>query len=160
MCWAIFPETWNLCGHSSFNVKFCSIRSRINFYRCSALPTKLTRPAESWSLCWFVINRHCRSHGFKSCTGLNVFRPYFHYCLSSVHYCEDRFHIYFLNRNSHIWFSYVHNFSENIFLLSLLIFCHFYHVQSWKLFTYFLCLLLTLQEASPSSHYQVLRCCF
>ena len=31
-------------------------------------------------------------HGFKSRTGLNFFRPYFHYCLSSAHYCEDHFH--------------------------------------------------------------------
>ena len=23
---------------------------------------------------------------------LNFFRPYYHYCPSSVHYCEDRFH--------------------------------------------------------------------
>ena len=30
---------------------------------------------------------------FKSRTGLNFFRPCFNYCLSGVHYCEDRFHI-------------------------------------------------------------------
>ena len=24
---------------------------------------------------------------------MNFFRPYFHYCSSSAHYCEDRFHI-------------------------------------------------------------------
>ena len=33
------------------------------------------------------------------------FRPYFHYCSSSVHCCEDRFHINFLHCSSHIWFS-------------------------------------------------------
>ena len=44
----------------------------------------------------------------KACTDLNFFsRPYFHHCLRSVHYCEGRFHIHFLNRNSHIWFSYI-----------------------------------------------------
>ena len=33
-------------------------------------------------------------YGFKSCTGLNFFfRPYFYYCLSSVHYCKDHSHI-------------------------------------------------------------------
>ena len=32
-----------------------------------------------------------RGHGFKSRTGLNFFRPYFHHCLSSAHYCEDHF---------------------------------------------------------------------
>ena len=30
---------------------------------------------------------------FKTCAGLNFFRPYFHYCLSSDHCCEDGFHI-------------------------------------------------------------------
>ena len=31
------------------------------------------------------------------------FRPYFHYCLSSAHYCEDHFHSWFkcCNRWSH-----------------------------------------------------------
>ena len=38
---------------------------------------------------------HCTGiAGFKSRTGLNLlfFWPYFHYCLSRAHYCEDRFH--------------------------------------------------------------------
>ena len=37
-------------------------------------------------------------HEFKSRTGLFFFffEPYFHNCLSSVHYCEDRFHIHAL----------------------------------------------------------------
>ena len=44
-----------------------------------------------------ALHRYRRGLGFKSRTGLNLsFRPYFHYCLSSVHYCEDPFHIYFL----------------------------------------------------------------
>ena len=33
------------------------------------------------------------------------FRPYFHYCLSSVHYCEDHFHIQVLICSSNIWLS-------------------------------------------------------
>ena len=33
------------------------------------------------------------------------FRPYFYYCLRSVHYCEDRFQIHFLNRSSYTSFS-------------------------------------------------------
>ena len=38
-------------------------------------------------------------------------RPSFHYCLliSSVHYCEDRFHIHVFNRSSNIWLSHIHN---------------------------------------------------
>ena len=31
---------------------------------------------------------------FKSRKGLNFFWRYFHYCLNSVHYCEDRFQIH------------------------------------------------------------------
>ena len=39
---------------------------------------------------------------FKSRTGLNFFRPYFHFFLRSIHYCEDRFPIHFLIRSSPI----------------------------------------------------------
>ena len=31
---------------------------------------------------------------FMARTGLKIFRPSFHYGLSSVHKCEDRFHIH------------------------------------------------------------------
>ena len=34
------------------------------------------------------------------------FRPYVDCCLSSVHYCEDRFRIHFFIRSSHMQFSY------------------------------------------------------
>ena len=37
------------------------------------------------------------------------FRPYFHYCSSSVHYCEDRFHIHVFIRSSNMWLSYIHS---------------------------------------------------
>ena len=30
-------------------------------------------------------------------------------CSSSVHYCEDRFHIHVFIRSSRIWFSYIHS---------------------------------------------------
>ena len=36
-------------------------------------------------------------------------KAYFHYCSSSVHYCEDHFHIHFFIRSSQIWSSYIHN---------------------------------------------------
>ena len=34
-----------------------------------------------------TLHRYRRGHGFKS-----RFRPYFHYCPSGAHYCEDNFH--------------------------------------------------------------------
>ena len=48
-------------------------------------------------------------------------RPSFHYWLSSVHYCEDRFHIHVFIRSSNIWLSYFHSrlnytLQENVFL--------------------------------------------
>ena len=43
------------------------------------------------------------------------FRLYFHYCLSSVHYCEDRSHIHFFIRISHIRFSYIHRQDYNYY---------------------------------------------
>ena len=46
--------------------------------------------------------------GSKSSTGLKFFRPYFHDYLSSVHNCENRFHIRFFNRLSHMLFSYIY----------------------------------------------------
>ena len=36
-------------------------------------------------------------------------RPSFHYYLSSVHCCEDRFRIHVFNRSSNIWLPYIHN---------------------------------------------------
>ena len=40
-----------------------------------------------------ALHRYRRGHGFKSRTGLNsFFKSYFHYCSSSVHHCEVRFH--------------------------------------------------------------------
>ena len=33
--------------------------------------------------------------------------PYFHYCLSTVHYYED--HVHFFVRSSHVWFSYLYS---------------------------------------------------
>ena len=40
-----------------------------------------------------ALRRYRRGHGFKSRTGLNsFFKSYFHYCSSSVHHCEVRYH--------------------------------------------------------------------
>ena len=41
-----------------------------------------------------ALHRYRKGHGFKSRTGLNFFRPYFHYWLSSIQYCADHFHIH------------------------------------------------------------------
>ena len=35
------------------------------------------------------------------------FRPYFHYCLSSVQHCKDHLQIHFLDRSLHKWFLYI-----------------------------------------------------
>ena len=57
-----------------------------------------------------ALHRYDRGHGLKSRTGLNYFfRPYFHYCLSSVHYCDDRFHIHVFIRSLNMWLSYIHS---------------------------------------------------
>ena len=37
------------------------------------------------------------------------FKLYFHYCSSSVHYCEDHIHIQVFIRDSNIWLSYIHS---------------------------------------------------
>ena len=45
-----------------------------------------------------ALHRYRKGHGFKSHTGLNFFfKPYFHNCLGSVHYCEDRYRINYLS---------------------------------------------------------------
>ena len=65
---------------------------------------------------WFVssvgrmLHRHRKGHGFKSLTGLNFFfRPYFHFCTSSVHYCEDCLYIHIFICSSNIWLSYIYS---------------------------------------------------
>ena len=42
-------------------------------------------------------------------TGLNFFRPCFHYCSGSVHCCKDHLHIQVFIHSSHVWFSYIHS---------------------------------------------------
>ena len=51
------------------------------------------------------LHRYRRGHGFKSLV---------HYCLSDVHHCDDRSHIPFFIRSSHIWFSYIHSQLINV----------------------------------------------
>ena len=52
-------------------------------------------PALSWlgSSVGRALHRYPKGHGFKSLPAWIFFRPSFYYYLSSVHYCEDRFHI-------------------------------------------------------------------
>ena len=72
------------------------------------------KPTGSWLLSWFQIKpwsdelmavniwisymwtaeKEMNMDEFKSRKGLNFFWRYFHYCLNSVHYCEDRFQIH------------------------------------------------------------------
>ena len=49
-----------------------------------------------------ALHQYFQGHGFNSVQAwIFIFRPYFHYCLSRVHYCKDCFHVHFLNRSSH-----------------------------------------------------------
>ena len=79
-------------------------------YRCSTLPTELTNQLHVGLLAQLV--EHCT--GIAKVMGSNpvqawiFFRPYFHYCSSSVHYCEDRFHIHVFICSSNVLLSYIH----------------------------------------------------
>ena len=57
------------------------------------------------SLLW-LLRWHCPHH--FHCQYQCHYYCYFHYCLSSVHYGEDHFHIHFFIRSSNIWFSYIY----------------------------------------------------
>ena len=51
-----------------------------------------------------------RYTGIAKVMGSNpVSRPSFHYCSSSVHYCEDHFNIHVLICSSNIWLSHIHS---------------------------------------------------
>ena len=74
------------------------------------------KPTGSWSLCWFQINPSGsgdkRLWIYESHIPFRpelLFRPYFHYCLSSVQNYEDRFHIHVFIHSSNIWLSYIHS---------------------------------------------------
>ena len=78
-------------------------------YWCSALLTELTSQLGAGHYVGSKLTREV-VNGFKSRTGLNFFfRSSFHNCSSSVHYCEDRFHIHVFIRSSNIWLSYIHS---------------------------------------------------
>ena len=49
------------------------------------------------------------------------FKPSFHYCSGSVHYCKDRFHIHFFIRSSHGWFSYIFTVIQKLTLKTKMI---------------------------------------
>ena len=79
-------------------------------YRCSALLTELTNELPVGLLAQLV--KHCT--GIAKVMGSNpvrtwiFFRPYFHYRSSSVHYCEDHFHIHVFICSSNVLLSYNH----------------------------------------------------
>ena len=58
---------------------------------------------------------HCSSitegQGFESLTSLNFFRLSFRNCKSCVKNCDDLLSYSSIHRSSHIWFSYIHNWS-------------------------------------------------
>ena len=78
----------------SSNIWLSYIHSRLfTTSRVYLEPTQC--PAPSWlvSSVGRALHRYRRGHGFKSRTDLNFFQAFFHYCFSSVHNCENRFHI-------------------------------------------------------------------
>ena len=93
---------------SAFQIyDFSYIHSRLfTTSRVHLEPTQ--RPAPSWlvSSVGRALHRYRRGHGFKSRAGLNSF----HYYLSSVHNCEDRYHIHVFIRIS--------NFHSRLFISS------------------------------------------
>ena len=57
-----------------------------------------------------------RCTGIAEVMGSNIFRSYVYYCSSSVHYCEDLFHIHVFIRSSNIFtvvYSSLHGFIWN-----------------------------------------------
>ena len=60
---------------------------------------------------WSLQLRSSESLCLKCRKGLNFFRPYFHYYLSSVHNCEGHFHIPFVQPQfTHMIFIYLQSF--------------------------------------------------
>ena len=59
------------------------------------------------------LNQYSRGHGFKSCTGQKFFYTLFSLLVNSVNYYENRFHFYFFNCSSCIWFPYIHGHWQN-----------------------------------------------
>ena len=93
--------------HHFNSVFLCSIRG---FHR-SKLPVvyrhlfSLRARSLVWDLCYSAAAHYNIGDRFwkkllSPRTGLNFFRPYFHYSPSSVHYCEGRFHV-------HPWFHFM-----------------------------------------------------
>ena len=93
----------NITFGSSWTLSACGSLSAVQIYDFHIFLTVFS------SLHGFISNHHhdqlpvgllaqlverCTGIKFKSRTGLKFFffRPYFHYCLSSAHHCEDHFH--------------------------------------------------------------------
>ena len=63
---------------------------------------------------WSLQLRSSESLCLKCRKGLNFFRPYFHYCLSSVHNCEGHFHIPFVQLQfTYMIFIYLQSFTNH-----------------------------------------------
>ena len=68
-------------------------------------------PASSWlvSSVFRALHGYCRWYGFNPVQAWIFSGLIFHYCVNSVHCCEDCFHIHFFIRSSHIWSSHIHS---------------------------------------------------
>ena len=95
-------------------------------YRCSALPTELSSQLGAISQVYLepteTLAVGLLAQLVEQCTGIAevigsnpvhawiFFRPYFHYCLSSVYNCEGHFYIRFFDCSSHMIFIYLQSF--------------------------------------------------
>ena len=63
------------------------------------------KPTGNWSLCWFQTNLWSGEKTDKDVNNIVSF----HYCISSVHYCEDGYRIHVFICSWNMWLSYIHS---------------------------------------------------
>ena len=79
-------------------------------------------PAPSWlvTLIARALDRYPRGQGFESRTSLNLYRLSFRNCKRCVYNCDDILSYNSSLHSSHIWFSYIHNFTIEQYYLEVL----------------------------------------
>ena len=81
----------------NFHISTCILHLLWAYYElisCVQLPAALIAQ---------LLNQHCKGHGFKSQSGMNFFRLYFHNYFSCVHYCGDQSYLHIILRSSNNW---------------------------------------------------------
>ena len=117
------------------------------------------RNLNPWPPIWLVssvgsaLHQCCRGHESKSHTDLNFFRPYLHYCLSNVHYCDDCFYIHFFVCSSHMIF---HMFTVNS---NTSMECSHFRCGLWGFYCILLVFFMWWSQLSTCHLYPVVLCC-